>query len=236
MHPIPLEDRIIVALDVPTYDEARAIVERLDGVVSFFKVGLQLQLVRGAELSRWLLNSGRKVFLDYKYYDIEFQVREAVKRVSEFGVSFLTVHGNRSIMQAAAEGRADADLKILAVTVLTSLSDTDIQDMGFQGPVGDLVLHRARMAVEAGCDGVIASGREAKAIREFAPEDFLIVTPGIRPTGADRHEQKRAVTPKDAIEAGANHLVVGRPIVQADDPAEAARRIRDEVAQALRSR
>jgi orotidine-5'-phosphate decarboxylase len=230
---IPLEERVIVALDVPTLDEARAVVEELDGVLSFFKIGLQLQVVGGTELVRWLVDAGKRVFLDYKYHDVETTVREGVRRVTELGVSLLTVHGYRHVMEAAVEGRGDGELKIMAVTVLTSLSEADVREMGIQLSVADLVRSRAERAVEAGCDGVIASGQEAAAIRSLAPRDFLIVTPGIRPAGSERNEQQRAVTPKYAIVAGADYLVVGRPILRADDRACAARKIVAEVAAAL---
>ena len=233
MNDIPLEDRVIVALDVPTLDEARAVVEELDGVVSFFKVGLQLQVVGGTELVRWLVDVGKRVFLDYKYHDVENTVREGVKSVAGLGGSLLTVHGVRHVMEAAVEGRGSGDLKIMAVTVLTSLSDADVREMGFRGSVADLVRFRAEGAVEAGCDGVIASGQEAAAIRGLAPRDFLIVTPGIRPAGSERNEQQRAVTPKDAIAAGADYLVVGRPILRAADRAHAAANILAEVAAAV---
>ena len=150
-------DRLILALDVRTVDEAKGLVDQLDGVVSFFKIGIVLHTASGLELVRWLVDSGKKVFLDLKFFDIRQTVREAVARVADLGVTFLTIHGNAEIIQGAVEGRADSDLKLLAVTVLTNLDAADIRDLGFPVSLDELVLHRARLAVESGCDGIVAS-------------------------------------------------------------------------------
>jgi len=233
MEKIPIEERLIVALDVPGIDEARKLVESLDGVVSFFKIGLALQLVAGLDLVKWLIDKQKKVFLDYKYFDVEETMRQAVSQVASIGVNFLTVHGNKGIIKAAVEGKGESNLKILSVTVLTSLDVSDLQELGFTGSVEELVLHRAKNALEAGCDGVITSGHEAPAIRGICQNGFLIVTPGIRPDGTEIGDQKRHVTPSQAIKAGADYLVVGRPIRSADNPGLAAERILDEMRLAI---
>lgn len=222
MAKIEAKDRLIVALDVDNVDDAKSLVKKLDGVVSFFKVGLEMQIVAGIEFVRWLLDNDKKVFLDLKFFDVEETVKRAVRRVAVLGVSFLTVHGNHRIIQAAVKGRGDSSLEIMAVTVLTCLDAADIQEMGFPCSVEELVMFRAEQAVKAGCDGVIASGREAKALRQMAKDALTIVTPGIRPDGADINEHKRAVTPEMAISAGSDYLVVGRPIKNASDPRSAA--------------
>jgi orotidine-5'-phosphate decarboxylase len=233
MRIIPVQERLIVALDVPTIDEARSLIRSLNGVVSFFKIGLQLQLVAGLDLVQELIKEGKKVFLDYKYFDIEETVKLAVANVAKIGVNFLTVHGNSRIIKAAVEGRGNSDLKILSVTVLTSLDGYDIRDLGFECSVEDLVLYRAKKALEAGCDGVIASGQEARAIREIAQDRLLIVTPGIRPGNISVNDQKRSVTPAQAIKAGADYLVVGRPIRSAPDPRREAEKILAEIQSAV---
>jgi orotidine-5'-phosphate decarboxylase len=233
MNIIPLEERLIVALDVPTVEEAKKLVKNLEGVVSFFKIGLALQLVAGIDFVQWLIKERKKVFLDYKYFDVEETIRQAVTHVASIGVNFLTVHGNGRIIKAAVEGRGQSDLKILSVTVLTSLDAYDLKDMGFDCSVEELVLHRARKALEAGCDGVIASGHEVRAIRELAQDRLLIVTPGIRPEGTEINDQKRHVTPAQAIKAGADYLVVGRPIRDAKDSRIAAEKILTEMKSAI---
>jgi orotidine-5'-phosphate decarboxylase len=219
---IPPEERLIFALDVPTVEEARRLVLTLKEAVQFYKVGLELFLAGGAsfELIDWLVGQDKKVFLDLKLYDIPETVARAVRALRERPVTFLTVHGDGAILEAA--GREKGDLKILAVTVLTSLDQAGLRELGFAGEVSDLVLARARRARETGCDGVIASGQEAKALRDHVGEDLLIVTPGIRPAGnraAD--DQKRVVTVEAALRGGADYLVVGRPIRDAADPYEA---------------
>ncbi|MBC8230897.1 orotidine-5'-phosphate decarboxylase [bacterium] len=233
MKKIPMEERLIVALDVSNIDEAQKLVECLDGTVSFFKIGLALQLVAGLDLVKWLIDKEKKVFLDYKYFDVEETIKQAVSQVASIGVNFLTVHGNKRIIKAAVEGKGKSDLKILSVTVLTSLDAFDLQELGFTGSVEELVLHRAKSALEAGCDGVIASGREAQAIRKVCQNGFLIVTPGIRPDGTEIGDQKRHVTPAQAIKDGADYLVVGRPIRNAENPRLAAESIINEMKSAI---
>ncbi|MCL4236159.1 MAG: orotidine-5'-phosphate decarboxylase [Deltaproteobacteria bacterium] len=215
-------NRLIVALDFASADAAKALVERLGEVVSFYKVGLELHLVGGTEIVNWLLERGKRVFLDLKYNDIEETVERAVRQAAKLGVSFLTVHGPAKIVRAAVRGRQDADLKILVVTALTSLDNDDMRELGFACAVDDLVLARARRSAEAGCDGVVASGREARAIRESVPRPCLIVTPGIRQPDGAVDDHKRSVDARSAIRDGSDYLVVGRPIRDAVDPRAAA--------------
>ena len=234
MNTIQPADRLIFPLDVSSADEARRFVKNLDGVVSFFKVGIELQMVTDLNFVRELTDKGKKVFLDYKYFDVAETVKRAVERVANVGVTFLTVHGASQTIQAAVAGRGNSGLKILCVTVLTSLDAHDLADMGYTCSVEELVLHRTRTAMKAGCDGVITSGLEAQKIRDYAQGGLLIVTPGIRPEdmiGTD--DQKRAVTPTQAIKAGADYLVVGRPIRRSPDPRGAAEKIIDEITQTL---
>ncbi len=231
-------DRLIVALDVPTVDAARAMVATLGESVTFYKVGMQLQFAPGGmAYVQELLDSGKRVFLDAKLYDIGETIRLAVANVALMGVDFLTIHANAPTLRAAAEGRGDAPLRVLAVTVLTSLGADDLADLGFGGvSVEDQVLKRARQTLDAGVDGVIASAAEAAAIRAMAGDRLTIVTPGIRRASDALGDQKRPVTPADAIRAGADHLVVGRPITKATDPRREAEAIQAEIAAALKSR
>jgi orotidine-5'-phosphate decarboxylase len=227
-------DKVIVALDTDSIEEARPLVKELDGIIDFFKIGLGLQLDSTTnEFIRELISGGKKVFLDYKYLDIEATIERAVSRAAKVGVSFLTVHGNSSIIQAAVRGRGASDMKVFAVTVLTSMDGSDVMEMGYNCPVEELVLHRASQTVKWGCDGVIASGREAALIRKQVGNKLLITTPGIRPQGYGTDDQKRTMTPKDAIEAGADYLVIGRPIIGARNPRQAAIEIVAEMQEAL---
>ena len=221
------QDRLIVALDTQGIAAARKTVQALDGIADFFKVGLVLQLAEGVEdFIRELIREKKRVFLDYKYYDIPETIKKAVSRAAGLGVAFLTIHGPSAIIKAAVEARATAELKLLTVTVLTSLDMGDIAEMGYpQHSVEELVLFRARKALEAGCDGVIASGLEAEKIKALSHSKLLVVTPGIRPASHEQDDQKRRTTPADAILAGADYLVIGRPITDAADPREAAARI-----------
>ena len=226
----PREERLIVALDVPTVAEARALVERLGGAVRFYKIGLEL-FTSGSyfELLEWLVARGNKVFADLKLYDIPETVRRATANLSASGAAFLTVHGHRSIMQAAA--RAKGAMKILAVTVLTSFDASDLAEMGATGDVASLVLSRARHAAEAGCDGVIASGLEAPKIKAELGARLLVVTPGIRPAGnRPKDDQKRTVDVAQAFANGADYIVVGRPVRDAPDPRAAAESIQSTIA------
>ncbi len=222
MNAIPARERLIVALDVPTAREARALVERLGDAVHFYKVGLELFSAGGYfELIEWLRGRGCKVFADLKLYDIPETVRRAVANLRASGATFLTVHGHRSVMEAAAAEKGA--LKILAVTVLTSFDRRDLEEMGSTRTVEELVLARAKGAAESGCDGVIASGMEAPALKTAFGERLLVVTPGIRPV-AERpaDDQKRAVDAAQAFANGADYIVVGRPVRQAADPRSAA--------------
>jgi orotidine-5'-phosphate decarboxylase len=230
-------DKLILALDVADIPTARALVRDLKGVVGFFKLGLVLQLAPGAQdFLEELLAAKKRVFLDYKYHDIPATVRKAVERASTLGVELLTIHGYTKVMQAAVAGRS-GKLKLFAVTVLTSMDQSDIAETGYEGrSVEDLVLIRARKALEAGCNGVIASGQEARAIKDKVSKDLLVITPGIRPAAAAVNDQKRAVTPAQAIRAGADYLVIGRPITQPDHgktPRQAAEAILAEIQSSL---
>lgn len=217
------KNRLIVALDMPTIEEARRLVATLGDSVTFYKVGLELLFAGGLELAQALKADGKQVFLDMKFLDIGNTVERAVANVTELGLDMLTVHGHDlKTMRAAVSGRGDSKLKLLAVTVLTNLTSDDLAEQGTSLAPADLVLRRALLAHEAGFDGVIASGQEAARIREATGPDFLIVTPGIRLTGSSTDDQQRITTPDNAIRAGASHLVVGRPITQADNPRVAA--------------
>ncbi|HRO00370.1 orotidine-5'-phosphate decarboxylase [Nitrobacter sp.] len=227
-------EKLIVALDYWNIEDARKLVRDLGDEVSFYKVGLGLQLVGGNEFARELIAEGKRVFLDYKYYDIEETVQRAVAQAAELKIAFLTVHGVASIMKAAVAGRGNSDMKILGVTVLTSMDAEDIKEMGFECSVEDLVVARARRALEVGIDGVVASALEAAELRKQTNNKLMIVSPGIRPSGGARHDQKRVATPFEAMRAGADYLVLGRPIYAADNPKAAAQAIIREMADALR--
>ena len=227
-------ERLIVALDVPTPEDAAELIAKIGDTAGVWKIGLELLFAGGTELARQLSDQGQKVFVDAKLLDIPHTVERATANIAELGAAFLTVHGHDiKTMEAAMKGRGSSDLKLLAVTVLTSLDKSDLEQQGSAMTPAELVLHRAQLRREAGFDGVIASGHEAASIREATGDDFLIVTPGIRPAGADAGDQARVMTPARAIQAGADYLVVGRPITQAEDPGTAARDIVEEIEQAL---
>jgi orotidine-5'-phosphate decarboxylase len=212
-------DRLIVALDMPTVEEAQRLVAALGDAVTFYKLGLELLFAGGLDLARSLKGHGKQVFLDMKLLDIGNTVERAVANATDFGVDFLTVHGHDlKTMRAAVTGRGSSKLKLLAVTVLTNLTTDDLLQQGSSLSPADLVLRRAKLARESGFDGVIASGQEAARIREAVGPGFLIVTPGIRLTGSATDDQERITTPGHAIASGADYLVVGRPITQADNP------------------
>lgn len=229
---IPARDRLIFALDVPGAAEARELVTRLGDSVTFYKLGLELFM--GGEyfaLLDWLRERDKKIFVDLKFFDIPATVAGAVRRLRNRGVTFATVHGNQGIMEAAAA--AKGDVGILAVTVLTSLDRGDLDDLGFQCDVEELVLSRARRALEAGCDGVVSSGLEAQKLRAEIDRRLLVVTPGIRPVdNRPSDDQNRVVTPTQALSWGADYIVVGRPIRDAADPRAAALAIQTEIAKA----
>jgi len=203
--------------------------------LSFFKIGLTLQLASGVEdLIRSLIGNGKKVFLDYKYYDVPETLRKAVSRAAKLGVSFLTIHGPSELIRSAVESKAQSILKLFTVTVLTSMDANDIAEMGYTNhSVEELVLFRARKALEAGCDGVIASGHEAEKIKELSGNHLLLVTPGIRPADYPQDDQKRRTTAMSAISAGADYLVIGRPITDAANPRQAAERFLQEMQEAF---
>jgi orotidine-5'-phosphate decarboxylase len=233
---ISLRERLIVALDVPDVPAAQALASRLGDSVEFYKIGLELCMSPGFfGLLDWLRGNGKKVFVDLKFFDIPETVARAVRALSERGAQFCTVHGNQSMMEAAAQAKSNG-LRVLAVTALTSLDRGDLDDLGFQCDVADLVLSRARRALKAGCDGVVSSGLEVARLRAEAPRELIAVTPGIRPVdNKTESDQKRVMTPTRALQAGADYLVVGRPIRDAADPRAAAEAIQAEIAAALKS-
>lgn len=228
---IPSKDRLIFAMDVPDCDRARALADELGDSVTFYKIGLELMMSGGYfELLDWMLAHDKKVFCDLKFFDIPATVGSAVRQLKDRGASFLTVHGNRSIMEAAAENKGDS-LKILGVTVLTSLDRGDLDDLGFDCDIGDLVLSRAKQALESGCDGVISSGLEIPKLREFIDNKLLVVSPGIRPVdNKPIGDQKRVVTVETAFSNGADYIVVGRPIRDAESPRAAAEAMQASIA------
>ena len=234
---IPARDRLIFAMDVPSCDRARALAEELGDAITFYKIGLELMMSgEYFELLEWLLARDKKVFCDLKFFDIPATVGSAVRQLKDRGATFVTVHGNRSIMAAAAENKGDT-LKVLGVTVLTSLDRGDLDDLGFDCDVGALVLSRARQALESGCDGVISSGLEVPKLREFVDEKLLVISPGIRPVdNKPVGDQKRVVTIETAFSNGADHIVVGRPIRDAESPRAAAEAMQMAIAAHFDSR
>lgn len=227
---IPAAERLIVALDVADAEAARVLVNLLGDSVCFYKIGLELFMAGGYfELLDWLIKQGKKVFVDLKFFDVPETVRSAVRALAGSGATFATVHGNQAIMEAAAKDKGP--LKILAVTVLTSLDRGDLDDLGFSCDVGQLVLSRARRALETGVDGIISSGLEAPVIRRELGQKLLVVTPGIRPVeNKPADDQKRTVDVAQAFENGADYIVIGRPIRQASDPRAAAEAVQRTIA------
>ncbi len=230
---IASRDRLIFALDVADAATARKLVEQLGDAVQFYKIGLELFMAgEYFPLLEWLVARHKKVFVDLKFFDVPATVAAAVRQLRNRGVTFATVHGNQSIMQAAAE--AKGDVKILGVTVLTSLDRGDLDDLGFTCDVQQLVLSRARRALEAGCDGVVSSGLEAQLLRQYIDERLLVITPGIRPVdNRPSDDQKRVVSVEQALQYGADYIVVGRPIRDAADPRAAAERVQAQIAATL---
>lgn len=224
------DPRLIVPLDVPSVDEARATIAALGDAVSFYKVGLELFATgEGMTLARELKAAGKQVFLDWKLHDIGTTVQRAAAVLGAAGGDFLTVHAEPQVMASAVRGRGGSSLKILAVTVLTSLSDDDLAEIGYPDSVRALVERRVHQAIAAGCDGVVCSPREAALARALGGRDFLVVTPGVRPDWSAKNDQARAATPLEALQAGASHIVCGRPITAANDPQAAARRVAGEM-------
>ena len=229
-------ERLILALDVPSADEAKRLLDRVRDSVAFVKIGLELFTSAGPDIVRWVLAQRKRVFLDIKLLDIGETVKRATAAAAELGVTFLTVHATGQTVRAAVEGRGRSAMKILAVTVLTSFDEADLLELGIVKSVHDTVLRRARLAISLGADGVVASGVEAAMIRRELGKAPIVVIPGIRPAGASHDDQVHVTTPAGAIAAGGDYLVVGRAIRDAADPAEAARAIQAEIEVALASR
>ena len=240
MSTVNARDRLILALDVPSLDEGERFLDGVGDAVTFVKIGLELYTAGGPEMVHRAVARGKRVFLDLKFLDIEETVRRATSRAADMGIHFLTIHANRKAMKAACEGRASIsghrDLKLLAVTVLTNFDAGDLRDMGVQWTLTDLVAARAKLAADLGLDGVIASGEEPAIIRQKVGKELLIVTPGIRPGNAGMDDHARVSTPANAILAGADYLVVGRPIRDAEDPKAAANQIVEEMQAAFDQR
>ena len=232
--PLDPRERLIVALDVPSVKAAEAMVTKLGSSVSFYKIGYQLALADGLPFAAGLIAAGKQVFLDLKLHDIGNTVAKGVESVAQMGATFLTVHGFPQTMKAAVEGKRGSNLKILAVTVLTSYDDADLAAAGYRLGVTDLVAQRAAQARDIGIDGLVCSPEEATNLRGIVGANMALVTPGIRPAGSAAGDQKRIMTPAKAIAAGADYLVVGRPIVEAGDPKAAAEAIVAEIADATK--
>ncbi|CDZ62038.1 Orotidine 5'-phosphate decarboxylase [Neorhizobium galegae bv. orientalis] len=226
-------DRLIVGLDIPTIGEAEKMVATLGDTVSFYKIGYQLVFAGGLELASDLAKDGKKVFLDMKLLDIDNTVAKGVENIVKMGVTMLTLHAYPKAMRAAVEAAKGSDLCLLAVTVLTSMDETDLVDAGYEYDPHTLVLRRSEQALAAGMGGIVCSAEESAAVRKIVGPDMAIVTPGIRPAGSEAGDQKRVMTPSDALRAGSSHLVVGRPIVKAPDPKAAAQAILAEMQGAL---
>lgn len=226
-------ERLIVGLDVPTLREAETIVDKLADDILFYKIGYQLAFAGGLEFARDLAASGKKIFLDMKLLDIDNTVASGVENIAKMGMSMLTLHAYPKAMRAAVEAARGSGLCLLGVTVLTSMDEQDLIDAGYEYDPHTLVLKRAEQAYIAGMGGIVCSAEEASAVRKIIGPDMALVTPGIRPAGADKGDQKRVMTPADALKAGSSHLVVARPIVKAPDPKEAARAILAEMDAAL---
>lgn len=231
MTPLATHNPIIIALDVESAADARSLIHRIGPRVNFYKVGLELYAAAGMDFVRGLLSDGHRIFLDLKFYDIPETVSRAVARVAATGVDFLTIHAVPSVMRAAAAARQGSNLRLLAVTVLTSFGPEDMDDLGFEGTIAELVERRARKAMELGIDGIVASPLEAAAVRGIIGPDAVLVTPGVRSAGADKGDQKRVATPAQAIRDGASYLVIGRQVTRAADPAAEVDRILFELAE-----
>ncbi|HID96790.1 MAG TPA: orotidine-5'-phosphate decarboxylase [Thermodesulfobacteriaceae bacterium] len=232
---IPLNERIIFALDVDSPDTAKKWVEMLERYIGFYKVGLQLFLAGGFPVVDWIIGRGHKVMVDLKFFDVPETVKLAVRQLNNRGITLATVHGNDSIIRAAVEARDG--VAILAVTVLTSFGEEDMREMGMTRPVEDLVHYRSRRAVELGCDGIVCSALEAARLRTDLGSDFLIVTPGIRPAvkgEIGRDDQKRVATAKQAVLNGADYVVVGRPVSRAEDPVAVVQALQAEIKEAVK--
>ncbi|MGE0565414.1 MAG: orotidine-5'-phosphate decarboxylase [Pseudolabrys sp.] len=229
------KDRLIVALDLASVEAARDLIARCGDAVSFYKIGYQLGFAGGLSFAQELIGAGKKVFLDFKLHDIGNTVEKGVESIASLGAQFLTVHAYPQTMKAAVAGKRGSPLRVLAVTVLTSYDDNDLAAAGYRLGVGDLVAQRARQAAEIGIDGLVCSAEEAANLRKIVGPKIALVTPGIRPAGAAAGDQKRVMTPARAIAAGADYLVVGRPITEAADPKAAAQAIVAEIVSAKKN-
>ena len=225
---------LIIALDVDSADEALRLIDKIGPAANFYKVGMELYAAAGMELVKQISASGRKVFLDLKLYDIGETVKRATRQIcTSAAPAFLTVHGSRTVMQAAVEGRGDTATKLLAVTVLTSFDQADLADLGYTTPIGDLVDLRVKNARASGINGIVCSPLEVKRVRELAGADMKLVIPGSRSAGADKGDQKRVATPAEAMQDGADYLVIGRQVTRAADPRAACEQILSEIGAAL---
>ena len=229
----PARDRLIVGLDVPSVNAARALVDSLGEAVGCYKIGYRLAFAGGLDLARDLKAAGKSVFLDMKLLDIDNTVAQGVESVAAMGVDMLTIHAYPKAMAAAADAARGSDLTLLAVTVLTSMDDHDLSDAGYHDSAASLVLKRVRQARDAGMGGIVCAASEAEPVRDIVGPDMAVVTPGIRPKGAEAGDQKRVLTPADAIAAGVSHLVIARPIIAAPDPRLAAEQILAEMTAAI---
>lgn len=232
-------DRLMLPVDVPTLAEAETLVRQTEGRVGVYKIGMELQFAGGLEFARDLARDGKKIFLDVKLHDIDNTIEKAVRNVARMGMTFMTLHGYPKTMRAAVKGlreEGNPDLCLLGVTVLTSMDQQDLTDAGYGGSVEDLVEARARDARAAGMGGIVCAATESARMRQVLGDELVIVTPGIRPSGSAAGDQRRVMTPKDAIEAGSDYLVVGRPISRADDPGAAADAVLAEIEAALSAR
>ena len=230
--PLSPRERLIVALDLPSVEAAEAMIERLGDTVAFYKIGYQLGFAGGLPLARALAQAGKQVFLDMKLHDIANTVAYGVESIAQLGVTFLTVHAYPQTMRAAHEGRAGSSLKLLAVTVLTSYDDIDLHEAGYALDLDELVADRAKRAHDLGLDGIVCSAAECSALHLLVGNDMVLVTPGIRPAGSEHADQKRVLTPANGIAAGADYLVVGRPITAAPDPPAVAAAMIADIAKA----
>ncbi|SEC63738.1 orotidine-5'-phosphate decarboxylase [Rhizobiales bacterium GAS191] len=226
-------ERLIIALDFASVEEARALVARIGEAGAFYKIGMELVYAGGLSLVERLVGEGKKVFLDLKLHDIPHTVERATSQVARLGATFLTVHAYPQTMKAAVAGAGDSGLKLLGVTVLTSMNDKDLVEAGYSGGIETTVVHRARQAKARGMDGLILSPQELRMVREVVGPRLTLVTPGIRPKGTGAGDQKRVMTPAQAVTAGADHIVVGRPVTEAQDPRAAAEAIVAEIAPGL---
>ena len=233
MSRIDPRDRMIVALDLPSVTDAQAMIGKLGGSVTFYKIGMELVYAGGLDLVRQLSSNGKKVFLDLKLHDIPNTVEKATQRVADLGATFLTVHAFPQTMKAALKGKGASSLQILGVTVMTSYDDSDLIEAGYAMGVRDLVAHRAQQAKIIGIDGLILSPEEVGSMRALVGSSLTLITPGIRPKGSEKGDQKRVMTPGEAISAGADYLVIGRPITSAGDPEAVANAVVDEISSVL---